>query len=91
MEKEKALATFNKLLADSPETLEAITLVSKFSVKDSPICKMINKDGLDKTKTFLAKLDAHVNEVKKLRDQFITALVEAAQPDTKYDIGLLAW
>ena len=91
MEKEKALATLNKLLADSPETLETFTLVSKFSIKDSSLCKMLAKDGLDKTKTFLVKIDAHVNEVKKLRDQYITALVEAAQPDTKYNIGLLAW
>ena len=53
---------------------------------DLPVCKMIKNEGVDKAKNFLAKLDQHEVPLKKLPDQFLTFILDAAKPDTKITI-----
>ena len=69
-----------------------VTLVKRIAHPgDLPVCQIIEKEGVDKAKIFFDKLDKNVMPLNKLRNQFITFLLDAQKPDTKTTIPLFSW
>ena len=82
-----------KLMAGSPAML-AITYVTPegfAKMKEIPLCKLLKKEGVEKTKIFFTKLDKHATEVKKIRDQYLAFLKDQEQSDAKVNPALLVW